>query len=231
MLTATYTLVALSVEQATLRMNLQAMQKYVRTTLMQQNSVTLDQMAYACGVLNQIYQACHWRKMDMFLIPAIRVATERADQLLEELNHLNQAALEAIRALQEQYGALADGRDDKASKIFDTIESFCAAMLLRLEKEEQELFSVARRVIDGKEWFSIANQLMIYDQQQEEARRAAAWSEAVAETAPAPDVKRPPAPAAEEEEVEVPALQILPTINVEAVSGRRRAEAATLTVK
>lgn len=230
MLTATYTLVALSVEQATLRMNLQSMQKYVRTTLMQQNSVTLDQMAYACGVLNQIYQACHWRKMDLFLIPAIRLATERADQLLDELNHLNQAALEAIRALQEQYGALADGRDDKAGKIFDTIEAFCASMLLRLEKEEQELFLVARRVIDGKEWFSIANQLMIYDQQQEEARRAAAWSEAVAHAAP-PPAARPSPPGEEDDALALPALQILPTINVEAVSARQRADAATLTAK
>ena len=224
MLTATYTLVALSVEQATLRMNLQSMQKYVRSTLMQQNSITLDQMAYACGMLNQIYQACHWRKMDMYLIPAIRVATERADQLLEELSHLNQAALEAIRSLQDQYGALADGRDDKAGKIFDTIETFCASMLLRLEKEEQELFAVARRVIDGKEWFSIANQLMLHDRQQEEARRAAAMSEAVAETLSAAQLP-------DEDEVDLATVQVLPTINVDAAGARRRAAPATVSSK
>lgn len=171
MLTATYTLVALSVEQATVRMNLQSFQKYVRSTLMQQNSVTLSQLEYACETLNQIYQACHWRKIDMYLIPAIRDATERADQLLEELNHLNQLALESIRHLQEQYGALADGRDEKAGKICESIENFCSAMLLRLEREELELFAVARRVIGGEAWFEIANKLMLHDKRQAESRR------------------------------------------------------------
>jgi hemerythrin-like domain-containing protein len=171
MLTATYTLVALSVEQATVRMNLQSFQKYVRSTLMTQNSVTLGQLEYACETLNQIYQACHWRKVDMYLIPAIREATERADQLLEELNHLNQLALESIRHLQEQYGALADGRDEKAGKICESIENFCSAMLLRLEREELELFAVARRVIGGDAWFDIANKLMLHDKEEAESRR------------------------------------------------------------
>jgi hypothetical protein len=38
MLTATYTLVALSVEQASVRMSLLSFQKYMRTTLMQQTA-------------------------------------------------------------------------------------------------------------------------------------------------------------------------------------------------
>jgi len=222
MLTATYTLVALSVEQATLRMNLLSFQKYVRSTLMQQNSVTLDQLEYACNMLNQIYQACHWRKMDMFLIPAIRMASERADQLLDELSHLNQAALESIRSLQGQYGALADGRDEKAGHICETIETFCATMLLRLEREEEELFALARRVIDGKEWFSIANQMMLHDKQQEEARRAAAMSESVPEAV----VRRPAGPQPSdcgEEDIVLPTLQALQTIQADTISVRRAA--------
>lgn len=175
MLTATYTLVALSVEQASVRMSLQSFQKYMRSTLMEQNSITLGQLEYACETLNRLYHACHWRKIERYLIPAIRQATERADQLLDELGRLNQMALDAIRtlqSLQSQYGALADGRDQHVGRICDSIEAFCAAMLQRLEKEEQELFDVARRVIGGEAWFSIANQLMLHDKQVEEARRA-----------------------------------------------------------
>ncbi|MGV7209753.1 hypothetical protein ACLB1G_18060 [Oxalobacteraceae bacterium A2-2] len=147
----------------------------MRSTLMEQNSITLGQLEYACETLNRLYHACHWRKIEMYLIPAIRQATERADQLLDELGRLNQMALDAIRtlqSLQSQYGALADGRDQHVGRICDSIEAFCAAMLQRLEKEEQELFDVARRVIGGEAWFSIANQLMLHDKQVEEARRA-----------------------------------------------------------
>lgn len=243
MLTATYTLVALSVEQATVRMNLQSFQKYVRSTLMQQNSVTLAQLEYACETLNQIYQACHWRKVDMYLIPAIREATERADQLLDELNHLNQSALESIRHLQDQYGALADGRDEKAGKICESIENFCSAMLLRLEREELELFAVARRVIGGEAWFDIANKLMLHDKEEAESRRNAppgsAFSSlpravnaravarrAAAEAANggAPPAARPaPAPVAStaalladsDEAIAIPSLQSLPVVNID----------------
>lgn len=172
MLTATYTLVALSVEQATVRLSLLSFQKYVRSTLMQQNSITLSQLEYACENLNSLYQACHWRKTEMYLIPALRETTERADQLLDELNHLNQAALAAIRTLQERMGIFADVRDFQVEQVCDSIETCCAALLKRLEKEEQELFDMARGLIRGETWFSIANQLMMHDKHLEEMKRS-----------------------------------------------------------
>src|SRR5476651_393242 len=102
MLTATYTLVALSVEQASVRVGLLALRHYVRSTLVRQNRISLRQLEYACATLDQLYQACHWRKIEMYLIPVLRGASERADQLLDELSRLNQAALEAIRTLQQR---------------------------------------------------------------------------------------------------------------------------------
>ena len=174
MLTATYTLVALSVEQASVRMSLQAFQKYVRSTLMQQHSITLGQLEYACETLNRLYQACHWRKIEMYLIPAIRQSTERADQLLDELARLNQAALNAIRRLQERLGQFGNGAEEQVSQICDSIETFCTALLQRLEKEERELFAIARSVICGEAWFAIANQFLAHDAHLEEARRGRA---------------------------------------------------------
>jgi hemerythrin-like domain-containing protein len=107
----------------------------MRSTLMQQNRMTLSQLEYACENLNTLYQACHWRKTEMYLIPALRDATERADQLLDELNRLNQAALTSIRLLQDKLGALADVRDEQVSEVCDSIDTFCASLLKRLEKE------------------------------------------------------------------------------------------------
>lgn len=200
MLTATYALVALSVEQASVRLNLLAFQQYVRSTLMQQNSITLAQLEYACHSLNLLYQACQWRKTERYLIPALRAATERADQLIEELNRLNQSALAAVRALQEQASALADAGEGQVQRVSDNIEAFCTAMLQKLEKEEHELFALARNSIAGDAWFSIANQLMLHDKRVEELKRTA-----------------PPAPLPAAETINMPRLQVLPIIDLQSV--------------
>lgn len=198
MLTATYALVALSVEQASMRLNLLAFQQYVRATLMQQNSITLSQLEYACNSLDTLYQACQWRKMDMYLIPALRDATGRADQLLDELAQLNQSALTAVRALQEQAETLAETREGRVDGICEKLETFCSAMLKRLEIEELELFAIARNSIAGDAWFSIANQLMLHDKRVEELRRTAA--------APQRDLSAAA--------ISVPGLQVLPLIEL-----------------
>jgi len=215
MLTATYTLVALSVEQASVRLSLQAFQKHVRATLQQQNSLTLSQLEYACETLNNIYQACHWRKTEMYLIPAIREATERADQLLDELNRLNQAALMSIRLLQGKLGALADVRDEQVSEVCDSMETFCTSLLKKLEKEEQELFALARAAIGGETWFSIANQLMMHDKQVAELMRAgltpADAAQATARQSPLPRTRR----GGDERQISIPGLSVLPTVEVE----------------
>ena len=171
MLTATYTLVALSVEQAHIRLSLLSFQKYVQSTLTRQQSLTLSQLEYACETLERLYQACHWRKVELYLIPALRQATERADQLLDELSRLNQSALAVVRRLKQN---LVEGsRDDgEVLAICESMNSFCSALLHRLEKEEKELFAIARSAICGEAWFAIANKLLVHDAQMAEARRS-----------------------------------------------------------
>jgi hemerythrin-like domain-containing protein len=216
MLTATYTLVALSVEQASVRLSLLSFQKYVRTTLMQQNRMTLSQLEYACENLNTLYQACHWRKTEMYLIPALRDATERADHLLDELNRLNQAALTSIRLLQEKLGSLADVRDEQVSEVCDSIDLFCASLLKRLEKEEQELFVLARNAIAGDTWFSIANQLMMHDKHLDEMKRSGLPPAEAAQVS----ARRRALPGGEVDDgqISIPGLQVLPIVSLDEVS-------------
>lgn len=220
MLTATYTLVALSVEQASVRLSLLSFQKYVRSTLLQQNSITLSQLEYACASLNNLYQACYWRKTEMYLIPALRQTTERADQLLDELNRLNHSALTAIRSLQERVGIFADVQDFRVEQVCDSIEMFCTSMLQRLEKEEQELFAIARTAFAGDTWFSIANQLMMHDKHLEEMKRSAP---PVVDTEPASiaavEKSRPRAAIRQisDAQITIPGLQQLPVVDTEIV--------------
>ena len=174
MLTATYILVSLSVEQASIRMSLLAFQKYMQTQLRQQSRLSLAQLQYTGDWLNRLYQGGYWRKVEMYLIPAIRQATPHADGLLNELNGLNHAALESINLVQQRAGAAFDHSELQAGQLCAAIDAFCAALLQRLEKEERELFALARKVIVGEAWFAIAYQFLAHDARAQEARRGKA---------------------------------------------------------
>ena len=174
MLTATYILVSLSVEQASIRMSLLAFQKYMQVQLRQQSRLSLAQLQYTGDWLNRLYQGGYWRKVEMYLIPAIRQATPHADGLLNELNGLNHAALESINLVQQRAGAAFDHSESQAGQLCAAIDAFCVALLQRLEKEERELFALARKVIVGEAWFAIAYQFLAHDARAQEARRGKA---------------------------------------------------------
>lgn len=178
MLTATYTLVSLSVEQASIRVSLLSFQKYMHAQLRQQRELNLSHVHYAGEWLNRLYQFGYWRKVDQYLIPAIRQATPHADGLLDELNKLNHAALDSVHAVQRRAVAAIDSSEQQlehqAEHLCLAIDSFCGALLARLEKEERELFALARRVIVGEAWFDIAYQFLAHDARVEESRRGKA---------------------------------------------------------
>lgn len=170
MLTATYTLVALSVEQAKVRVSLQSLQQLLQTNFIHQSALTAGQVNYACDVVKRLYESCHWRKLDMFLIPAIRNATSEAATLLQDLDELGRAAADAVGVLAIKLGATAVDTASKVAQFCSTVEAFCSATLRRLELEEQQLFPVARSVISGEAWFSIANQMLAHDAYVQESR-------------------------------------------------------------
>jgi hemerythrin-like domain-containing protein len=172
MLTATYTLVALSVEQASVRVNLQSLQKVLYSNFVQQRALTAGQVDYACAALRRLYDTCHWRKIETFLIPAIHRATHEADQLLLELDRLNNAAAEAMGEIAERFAGLSIDSADRVAEFCASVDTFCNALLQRLAREEQELFPVARTVISGEDWFSIANKMLAHEAYVQETRPA-----------------------------------------------------------
>lgn len=172
MLTATYTLVALSVEQASVRVSLQSLQKLLQSNYIHKDALTPGQVSYACDALQRLYHNCHWRKIDIFLIPAIRRATGQADGLLSQLDALSNAAGEAIADIVALVSAGPIDNSGAVCLFCGHIEAFCDAMLIRLEREEVELFSLARTVITGEEWFDVANQMLAHDAYRQETRPA-----------------------------------------------------------
>ena len=175
MLTATYTLVALSVEQTKVRVSLQSLHKFLQSNLLHRSSLSRGQVECVCDTLKRLYEAYHWRKLDKFLIPAVRRASTAAAELLGELEALSQTAAEAMAAAVRSAGGAALEGEARVARFCALIDRFCAALLERLEREEHELFPVARAVIPSETWFAIANQMLAHDAYHMESRGGQAY--------------------------------------------------------
>ncbi|MGF6273005.1 hypothetical protein ABIB38_001363 [Massilia sp. UYP11] len=163
MLTSTYTLVALSVEQARARIEVQALLERWRPCAWWGEPPAMPQYEQACDALRQVCDACHWRKLDKFVLPALRRCGEDAARLVAELDGLSRQALEARRAAQ---AAAVDGDPGCLA----ALERCCELLLERLDREERELLPLARTMIPGEAWFAIANQMLAHDAHQSENR-------------------------------------------------------------
>ena len=165
MLTSTYTLVALSVEQARARVALQALLERWRPAAWWGEPPAAHQCEAACEALRQVSDACQWRKLDKFVLPALRRRGVDAVALLAELDALSRRAHAARMAAQSAAAAGDPG-------CLAALEECCELLLERLEREERELLPLARTVIPGDHWFTIANQMLAHDTVQNEHRDA-----------------------------------------------------------
>lgn len=212
MLTATYALVALTVEQTSVRRSLLAFQQYAHANFTRQPWISLGQLQYACDTLWRLHQTGYWRKMESYLFPALRQATRKADALLEELIQLHQSARDLVAGLQAHHGKLAGpaGMVAPAAQFCDGIDAFCEVVLQRLDKEESELFALARGVIGGDAWFAIAHQLLAQDAQLRERRGGRPALLGAALAGMGPSGATPPAPARlEAARLDLPARQAI----------------------
>lgn len=166
MLTSTYTLVALSVEQARMRVEVQALLERWRPAAWWGEPPTMRQYEGACDDLGRVSEACHWRKLDKFVLPALRRRGGRAATLVAELDALGRSAAQARQAAR---AAAAEGDPGCLA----AVERCCQLLLERLEREERELLPLARTMIPGETWFAIANQMLAHDSYQHEQRGSA----------------------------------------------------------
>jgi len=168
MLTATYTLVTLAVEQTRIRVGLQSLRQMLHAYYVNQGALSAAQVEHATGTMHKLHDACHWRKSDKFLIPAVRRATRLADDLLAELDALSAQSGDALAVSGAFGGAIDDV--EQVDAFCAVVDSFCAAWLARLDREEQALFPLARAAVTGEAWFALANQLLAHDAYLQEQR-------------------------------------------------------------
>lgn len=168
MLTATYTLVALSVEQTSVRVGLQSLRQMLHAYYLHQGALGAAQVDYAVTAMQRLYDDFHWRKLDKYLIPAVRRATRLADELLAELDALSAQAGDALAVSTAFDGPL--DRADQVESLCSVIGTFCSMLLTRIEREERELFPLARVAVPGEAWFALANQMLAHDAYLQEQR-------------------------------------------------------------
>jgi hypothetical protein len=101
-------------------------------------------------------------------VPALRRLTETADGLLHELEQLSRSAADALAAAEACLDAGVRGMH--VDDFQEAVERCTAAIRWRLEREEHDLFPLARSVIRDDVWFAIANQMLAHDAAAREQR-------------------------------------------------------------
>jgi len=163
MLTATYSIVALSTEQNKARDILRQLQKYVGDCLERQEEIDFDRIQSALDTLTRFDHYCHARKMETVLIPSVKGADRELDGLLSELDSLSLRSLDLLRAAQEQLKQALDQGITKLSELRHSVEHYCDSLSKRFAKEDEELVPMLVRLLPIDQWFEIAAKFLSAD--------------------------------------------------------------------
>jgi hemerythrin-like domain-containing protein len=164
MLTTTYALTAIAIEQKkTYHMLLSLMQDIQNANW---NKNQLFDLSYGKMMLDkfmQFDQCCHSRKLEMYMIPSIREATLEMNALLDELDALSNQAITTINSLYEQSQSFLENDAIGFDTLYLSMDHYCQNLLKRLIREEQELFPMAQRLLPFNAWFGIAVKCLSQD--------------------------------------------------------------------
>jgi hypothetical protein len=171
MLTTTYSFVALAAEQDTARGMLAKVQHCLRTAWASLHN--LEALETALNKLMQLEKFCRRRKLEVYLIPALRRVTHEADALLSELDSLAESGLATLRSVRTQLAEHTELSRVRAGELWHALSVHCDHAAARLSREEQELLPLARRMLSIEEWFTIAAQFLSDDARQQGRRSPA----------------------------------------------------------
>ena len=163
MLTVTYALVTISVEQKKARGMLSVLQQQIQRST--QELKTADRNCFE-SVLYQMVQfdeACRWRNVERYVIPTLRRVSKEADALIAELDALSSKAEGILRSIRGHAWQAFEQGTDGIGELYRSMEQYCHNLRQRLAKEEDELLPIAQRVIPSEEWFDIAAQFISHD--------------------------------------------------------------------
>ena len=164
MLTATYVLLTLSIEQKKERHFISRLLQYVQSIARRPQEIDPAFIESQLKQLTSLAEARHQHKVEACLMPAIRAAEPNCTPLLNDLECLSQRGSAMLNAV---YRCLRRAMRRSASHgkfLCKTVDLYCQNLLKRLDKEEQELLPLAQKVISSEEWFEIGSKFLAQDE-------------------------------------------------------------------
>jgi hemerythrin-like domain-containing protein len=170
MLTATYVLLTLSIEQKKERHFIARMLHYVQNIARRPQDIDPLQIQSQLQELITFAETRHQRKVEACLLPALRAANAHSAALVKDLENLSHIGHAMLRAVHKCLRRAMRRSATQGKFLCRTIDLYCQNLLSRLDKEEQELLPLAQKVISSEEWFEIGSQFL---EQEERAALAA----------------------------------------------------------
>lgn len=161
MVATAYSITVLDGEQHNARRLLSALHGYLRQET--RNDMELedfDWLQQAFDILVKADKYCRERKVELFVIPALRKASDEGDALLDRLDAHSLDRMRILGYLYNQLRRAASGAPVDFGTVAATMRLYCDQMLKRLLLEEQELLPLARRLLTEEEWFRVASQCL-----------------------------------------------------------------------
>jgi hemerythrin-like domain-containing protein len=163
MLTATYSLIALSAEQDSARSILQRVQQHIQNVWRSVQNIDLSFLGACFDKVFQFDDFCHRRKLEVVVIPTLRRVTHEADHLLDQLDALGAASMAFVQSTHHQFTKTTKLHPNRAHEMVMAMELYTGEMGTRLKREEEELFPLMRKVFSVEDWFGIASQFLAED--------------------------------------------------------------------
>lgn len=162
MLTATYSLIAISNEQNAIQRVLRKVQQSIQSLRRNVQQIDLIALRTVFEQVTHFDMLCHARKVERYLIPAIKAVTHAADGLLAELDLLSASGSKLLRSAGDVIGRRFADRD-QLIETHGSLDLYCQKMAIRLDREEIELFPLAQRMLSVEEWFAVAEKFLSDD--------------------------------------------------------------------
>ncbi len=163
MLTLTYALVALSVEQRKVKGRVLELQQEIQLERKQRLLTNQAHVEFLVSQFIKLDEACRARNIELYVLPAIRSATSEADSLLADIDALTLMGRITLKTVHARLRQATARGSFELDFLCDSLQQYCQDMLKRLDLEETQVLPLAQRVISSDEWFDIAARFISSD--------------------------------------------------------------------
>ncbi len=85
--------------------------------------------------------------------------------MLAELDSLSLQSEDILKSVRDRVNPAFQQSNVDIEELCSAMDAYCQNLLQRLEKEEEELFPIAQRVISSEGWFTLASQFISHNEE------------------------------------------------------------------